>query len=256
VISHPISNFHQQPSPSQHTQFPIAMMKAHVLSAILLLSSNLHSCVAVRRLRFASPLQSLTIPDPEVQGEEDLNSPRKRFLPKFLAGLGAEVQARKEVAAARSRQAQQIDSNTVSGSNWADKTAKSERDRKQQEEAIIEKAYDQAVAGVESVEKTLDKASQFLNKSHNKYQFVGVINRKAAKDPQQKPITWYARKKPATAKWSVRLVHVNQDAIIKDLFNHGKIDIFAKYKNTGKLDEETKQAIVKSKYEVRERSWK
>ena len=215
-------------------------MKFHLLSIVLFLSINLDSCRAFHRVRFASPLQSLTIPDPEVQGEEDLNSPRKRFLPKFLAGLGAERQARKEVAAARGRQPYPSDL----------------KERKKQEEAIIEQAYDQAVAGVESVEKTLERASKFLNKSRNKYQFVGVINRKAAKDPEQKAITWYARKKPSSAKWSVRLVHVNQDAIIKDLFNRGKIDIFAKYKNTGKLDEDTKQPIVKSKYEVRERSWR
>lgn len=199
---------------------------------------------------------SLTIPDPEVQGEEDLNTPRKLFLPKFLAGLSAESQARKEVAIARSRSAQQLSPDTVSGSDWAEKTAANDRERRKQEEEIIEKAFDQAVAGVDSVEKTLHKASKFLNQSRNKYQFVGVINRKAASDPNQKPIMWYARKKPHSAKWSVRLVHVNQDAIIKDLFNRGKVDIFAKYKNTGKVDEETKVPIVTSKYEVRDRSWR
>jgi hypothetical protein len=211
--------------------------------------------MAIRRLRFASPLQSLTIPDPEIQGEEFLNTPRKRFLPKFLAGLTAEAQARKELAVVRSREAV-ISADDVTGSDWAEKTARSGRERKQKEEDYIEAAFDQAVAGVESVEKTLDKASKFLNKSRNEYQFVGVINRKAASDPNQKPITWYAREKPTSAKWSVRLVHVNQDAIIKDLFNRGKIDIFAKYRNTGELDEKTKAPIVTSKYEVRERSWK
>jgi hypothetical protein len=226
------------------------------MGAVALLSTS-HPCLAVKRLRFASPLLSLTIPDPELQGEEDLNTPRKRFLPKFLAGLSAESQARKEVALARSRRAQDlVNAQDVTGDNWAEKAAASERIRRQQEEALVEAAYDQAVAGVESVEKTLDKASKFLNQSRNKYQFVGVINRKAVADPKQKPITWYARKKPSSAKWSVRLVHVNQDAIIKDLFNRGKVDIFAKYKNTGNLDEETKTPIVTSKYEVRERSWK
>jgi len=223
---------------------------------IFLFLTGLQSCGAVRRIRFASPLQSLTIPDPEIQAEEDLNTPRKRFLPKFLAGLSAEALARKELALSRSRTAQQVSADTVSGADWADKTAGSELARRRQEESIIDAAFDQAVAGVESVEKALDKASKFLNPSRNKYQFVGVINRKARADPQQKPIVWYARKKPQTAKWSVRLVHVNQDAIIKDLFNRGEIDIFAKYKNTGKFDEETKMPIVQSKYEVRERSWK
>jgi len=202
----------------------------------------------------------LTIPDPEVQGEEGLNTPRKRFLPKFLAGLTAEARARREVALKRTADAEEnaekFSVDDVTGSDWVEKTASSGRARKQKEEAFVEAAYDQAVTGIDDVEKNLDKASKFLNKSRNKYQFVGVINRKAATDPKQKPITWYARKKPTTAKWSVRLVHVNQDAIIKDLYNQGKIDIFAKYKNTGKIDEETKAPVVTSKYEVRERSWK
>lgn len=231
------------------------MAKIFFLRALILVS-GLQSCFGVRRLRFASPLQSLTIPDPEIQGEDDLNTPRKRFLPKFLAGLSAESQARKEVAQARSRSAQELNPDTLSGDDWAEKTAALEKERRKQEEALIETAYDQAVAGVDSVEKTLDKASKFLNRSRNKYQFVGVINRKAVKDPKQKPITWYARKKPRSAKWSVRLVHVNQDAVIKDLFNRGKVDVFAKYKNTGKVDDETKGPIVSSNYEVRERSWK
>ena len=70
------------------------------------------------------------------------------------------------------------------------------------------------------------------------------------------PITWYARPKPAIAKWSVRLVHVNRDAILKDLFNRGKIDIFGRYENTGTRDTTTNQPIIASKYIVRERSWK
>jgi hypothetical protein len=207
-------------------------------------------------LRFASPLQSLTIPDPELKGEEDPETPRKRFLAKFLAGLNAESQARKEVALARSRLAQQVSPDTLSGSDWAEKTVASERQRRKEEELIIELAHDQAVAGVSAVEKTLEKASRSLNQSRNKYQFVGVINRKTATDAKQDLITWYARKKPHLAKWSVRLVHVNQDAIIKDLFGRGKVDVFARYKNTGKIDEDTKFPIVSSKYEVRERSWR
>jgi hypothetical protein len=231
------------------------MTKFNIL-VLLVLLHGLQSCTAVRRLRFASPLQSLTIPDPEVQGEEYLDTPRKRFLPKFLAGLNAESQARKDVARARSRLSQQVSLDTLSGSDWAEKTAVSESERRKQEEMIVEAAHDQAVAELDSVEKTLDNASTYLNHSRNKYQFVGVINRKAVSDPKQKPISWYARTKPHSAKWSVRLVHVNQDAIIKDLFNRGKVDIFAHYKNTGKVDEESKAPIVSSKYEVRERSWR
>jgi hypothetical protein len=214
----------------------------------------LETAKGIRTLRFASPLQSLTIPDPEMKDEEALNTPRKQFLPKFLAGLTAEAEARKEVALKRSRELQSSD---LEGSDWADKVANSDRARREKEDAFIESVYDKAIEGVDSVEKILVRGSQALSKkSENKYQFVGVIDRKKAALNVTSPITWYARKKPTSAKWSLRLVHVNQDAIIKDLFNRGKIDIFAKYKNTGIIDEETKMPVITSRYEVRERSWK
>merc|ERR1712238_447392 len=90
----------------------------------------------------------------------------------------------------------------------------------------------------------------------------------------------------------IRMIHVNKDAIIKDLFDRGKIDIFAKYTNTGRTSTTTdidKQRqleqkavtqqekedggggtttkattktkaglvpIVTTQYEARERSWK
>jgi hypothetical protein len=224
---------------------------AFSLCSLILMPEN---AKGIRTLRFASPLQSLTIPDPEMKDEEDLNTPRKRFLPKFFAGLTAEAEARKEVALKRSRELQSSD---LEGSDWADKLVASDKVRREQEDAFVESVYDQAIAGVDSVEKTLIKGSQTLSrKSPNKFQFVGIIDRKKAAANVSSPITWYARKKPASAKWSLRLVHVNQDAIIKDLFNRGKIDIFAKYKNTGVIDEETKTPIITSRYEVRERSWK
>ena len=124
---------------------------------------------------------------------------------------------------------------------------------------MAEKAFDEAVKRVEAEQKA--KAAVDVP-NYNKYQFVGVIN----KDNAENPIKWYARAKPAKAKWSLRLVHVNKDAIIKDLFNQGKIDIFAKYKNAGysknvegeELEEETspKSLQVRAEYEVRERSWR
>ena len=58
------------------------------------------------------------------------------------------------------------------------------------------------------------------------------------------------------AKWLVRLVHVNRGAILKDLFHAGKIDIFARYVNTGTRAEATnQQPVIASNYIVRERSW-
>lgn len=94
---------------------------------------------------------------------------------------------------------------------------------------------------------------------------MGLVDR----TKKEQSISWHARPKPENAKWSVRLVHVNKDAIIKDLFNRGKIDIFAKYTNTGRqvetvekgedgetVTKKTTVPIVTTKYEVRERSLK
>jgi hypothetical protein len=190
-------------------------------------------------LKFASPLQSLTIPDAEVK--ETLKSKRQSFLSKYKSGLQAEAEKRRELALKRSQELQD-----ASGDNWAENAAGREQSRRAMEENLVERAHDEAVAKAKSGEM---KAS---GKSSNNYQFVGVVNRGG----KNKPITWFARPKRSDSKWSVRLVHVNRDAIIKDLFNQGKVDLFAKYKNTGRLDEETQAPIVTSKYEVRERSWR
>jgi hypothetical protein len=211
-------------------------------TALLLLS---RSALAVRNLHIVSPLQSLTIWDPEVKEavmESGVGASfRSRFLPKFRAGLRAEVEARKRLA---SEAAQQVD---ATSNNWASQAASSERQQRMAKEKIVEQAYDEAVAQFDA------KTAMTIQRTNpNKYQFVGVIH----PNDNEKPITWYARKKPATAKWSVRLVHVNRDAILKDLFNRGKIDIFGRYDNTGAKDATTNQPIITSKYFVRERSWK
>lgn len=208
-----------------------------LVSIIAGLAVLCHSAMAGRTLRFASPLQSLTIPD----DAESLQSKRQKFLSKYKAGLKAEIDTRRELAAKKTKELQ----DAATGGNWAKNAADKKQSRRALEEKLAEEAYDKAVAEVEALDKKI------AGKSSNKYQFVGV-----AKRGGKKPITWYARPKPADSKWSVRLVHVNRDAIIKDLFNQGKVDIFAKYKNTGRVDEETSQPIVTSKYEVRERSWK
>jgi hypothetical protein len=200
----------------------------------------------MRSLRFASPLQSLTIPDPEVK--ETAKSSREKFMPKFKAGLQAEVATRRALAAQKTKQMQAA---AIAGENWAEEAAASDRNKRKRDERIVERAFDKAMAQAQDASSEVETAPS--NKSpQNSYQFVGVINNKVS----DKPITWYARKKPANAKWSVRLVHANRDAIIKDLFNRGKVDVFAKYTNSGTVDEETKAPIILKKYSVRERSWK
>jgi hypothetical protein len=197
---------------------------------------------AVKMIRFASPLQSLTIPDTEVK--DDLDTERSRFLPRFKAGLQAEVDKRREIASKRTLDIQSAAAS--GGDGWAQRVTIAERGRRSKEDELAEKAFDKAVSEFDKQPKK-DKAKG----SDNPYQFVGVVNKKG-----DKPITWYARPKPSNSKWSVRLLHVNQDAIIKDLFNRGKVDIFATYRNTGKLDEETNAPIVMGSYKVRDRSWK
>lgn len=134
----------------------------------------------------------------------------------------------------------------ATSADWARRAASSDRRTREQEESAVERAFDEAVQHFDSVEPMPTRHSE------NDYQFVGIVNSKAS----DTPITWYARKKPASAKWSLRLVHVNRQAIIKDLFGRGKVDIFGRYENTGRVNEETNQPIIASKYVVRERSWK
>lgn len=226
--------------------------------AQLLLLGIHHSSfvLAEKKIIIASPLQSLTIPDREIK--TTLLSHRQQYLPKFKAGLAAEFETRKEIATKRtnllsdgvtSSGSRSSSSSNKGGEHWVEEAEGSERTRRTKEDLQIEKAFDMAVAQVEASE---GKNSPPLEKSPNAYQFVGVINKKSP----TKPITWYARKKPENAQWSVRLVHVNRDAIIKDLFNQGKVDIFAKYRNTGRIDEESETPIIHATYEVRERSWK
>lgn len=221
-------------------------MRSLRITTLLLLSS---SVLAVRNLQIASPLQSLTIWDPEVKEElmESGVGPsfRSRFLSKFGVGLQAEADARKQLES-ETREQQQVDATST---DWASQAASSESEQRMAKEKIVEQAYDQAVAQFDT--KTAKQMQRKQNS--NKFQFVGVVN---SLKEGEKPITWYSRKKPASAKWSVRLVHVNRDAIVKDLYNRGKIDIFGRYDNSGEIDEKTNQPIVTSQYTVRQRSWK
>jgi len=199
----------------------------------------IQDCQAI--LRFASPLQALTIWDKAVAG---VSTPRDAFLPKYKAGLQAEHDTRE---ALQKRHEEFLEKQDKESKDWPKRAAAIERRRKTRDDALIEKAYDNAVKSFQEP-KTGDVCAP---KDPNQFQFVGVVNKKNS----AKAITWYARKKPAEAKWSMRLVHVNQDAIIKDLFNQGKVDIVATYKNTGK-SEELKKPIINSQYDVKERSWR
>lgn len=236
------------------------------LVSIALTLQLLSGVSAVREIRFVSPLQSLTIPDPELletvpdassEGQGALETPRRRFLPRFFAGLKAEDTIRQKLAMGQVKVKDDLTEEEISGKDWVGKVQAAQERRNRKEESLIEAGYDAAIAKYESsaASATTPKAQ-----NPNKYQFVGIID----KSNPQKPIKWHARPKPAGAKWSIRLVHVNKDAIVKDLFDRGKIDVFAKYTNTGKMKikgegdaaKPTNIPIVTSKYEVRKRSLK
>lgn len=236
---------------------PIRSLLALVCSALIV-----SSAFAVRQLRIVSPLSALTIWDADVKETVLEEAPRRRFLPRFRAGLQAEVDARKEWIERRKRQKIKVDAAAAAAAtggasiDWAAQAQAMDRRMKQAEAVAVERAYDQAVAKYDAENQScrIKKAAT----SENQFQFVGVIHpsQPSASKSSEPAVTWYARKKPKGAKWSVRLVHVDRDAIIKDLFNRGKVDIFAKYETTGTKDPETNRVVVKTEYSVRERSWK
>lgn len=218
--------------------FSVTLSSAIVL---LTLSSRIH---AIRNLQFASPLQALTIPEHDDVDDTIPPTARARFLQKIQAGLKAEKEVRDKL-----QESPPIAVDT-SKPDWAQQASVTARRNQSKEERMIEEAFDKAVAPFEEKLKNSKKQTSQQQQQH-KYQFIGVIQPNA-----EKKIQWYARPKPANSKWSVRLIHVNRDAIVHDLFRRGKIDIFGRYDNTGSIDAETGLPIVRSQYVVRERSWK
>jgi hypothetical protein len=192
---------------------------------------------------------------------------RSRFLAKFRAGLQAEARARQQLAESTTSTASSfrpgVDPNSP---DWARQAAEYDRAERRAQERFVEEAYDQAVA---PFQHSKPSSSSMKSKNPNKYQFVGVINPSSSQASSKLPaITWYTRPKPKQAKWTVRLVHVNRAAILKDLYDQGKIDVYARYETRqpsqssviGTNDQDSGSALatpkVASSYLVRERSWK
>eukprot|EP00527_Entomoneis_sp_CCMP2396_P005074 CAMPEP_0198145656 /NCGR_PEP_ID=MMETSP1443-20131203/24828_1 /TAXON_ID=186043 /ORGANISM="Entomoneis sp., Strain CCMP2396" /LENGTH=320 /DNA_ID=CAMNT_0043809355 /DNA_START=55 /DNA_END=1017 /DNA_ORIENTATION=- len=223
-----------------------------VTLVLVVLVAAAPSAHAIRRLRIVSPLQALTIWDPELSKND---SWRNRFLPKFKAGLQAEVDARKEFSAKASTESPAVQPD--GSKDWAARAQAAERAKYTAQEKAAEAAYDKAVALVEMEQKQQSSLLAQLHKQNpNQYQFVGVVqpSDSVSAKSQKQPIVWYARKKPSNAKWSLRLLHVNKRAVVKDLFDQGHLDVFAKYRNTGKVDQETGTPIISREYKIRQRS--
>jgi hypothetical protein len=214
-----------------------------------------------KTLQFISPLQSLTIfPKEDVK---EYKSPRDDYLAKLKAGLSAEERVRERITSERGRDVDKDDAEYV-GPGWEEKSVEKEKFRLDKEALRLEQAFD---AGVRKYEKSSAKAKVEKKKEvpkKSEYQFVGVIQ--PPLDDNTPVVKWYARKRPAdlSSKWNVRLIHVNRDAIIRDLFLRGKVDIYGEYVNTGKFandgDGETApvlgKPLIDGKYSVRERSWR
>eukprot|EP00560_Eucampia_antarctica_P000509 CAMPEP_0197834556 /NCGR_PEP_ID=MMETSP1437-20131217/22801_1 /TAXON_ID=49252 ORGANISM="Eucampia antarctica, Strain CCMP1452" /NCGR_SAMPLE_ID=MMETSP1437 /ASSEMBLY_ACC=CAM_ASM_001096 /LENGTH=339 /DNA_ID=CAMNT_0043439327 /DNA_START=104 /DNA_END=1123 /DNA_ORIENTATION=+ len=226
-------------------------------------------------LEFASPLQTLTLFSSSSSSSSgsttaSQKSPRQAFLPKFAAGLAAERRVKERIAAQRKQQLmdqnEEEDDAGDYSNEWDKRSEEAERRSMQMEELRMERAHDRAIAKLEDASTAAVTASvDSDNKS--KYQFVGVI-----KDDEKNKIEWFAAKKKNPKSWNVRLVHVNKDALIRDLFVRGKVDVYGKYVNTGKIADplpETQEEgqlpssnpklgrpLIEAQYSVRERSWR
>ncbi|KAL9189757.1 hypothetical protein ACHAXT_009432 [Thalassiosira profunda] len=223
-------------------------------------------------LHFSSPLQSYTIFDKAALASPANASPRRKFLPRFRAGLAAEKRAKETLLDEQRRGVEFDDGGAESGSGgWAAASAAADERRKKAAEKRVEAAHDAAVGKYDA--RVAAEAVPAASASSSKYQFVGVVN--DGTTGKKGDVTWYARKKPRTSKWSVRLVHVNRDAVLRDLFVKGKVDVYGKYVNEGldkaafaaaetsgeDVDTEEGETpgmkpLVKGQYAVKERSWK
>jgi len=198
-----------------------------------------------KTLQFHSPLNSLTIFPKDIPS----STPRDKFIPKFKAGLEAEKKAREHVI----KQREVDDDPEYVGKGWERKSEEVEKLRSAREDLFVEKAYDNAVAKFDVNDQT------HAQESRSKYQFVGVVQPPSSSEK----VMWYARKRPNGSKWNIRLIHVNRDAVIRDLFVNGKVDVFAKYVNTGKPRDPVKEGedasvlrrpLIEAEYSVKKRS--
>lgn len=198
----------------------------YIIASIIFTWLCAASTAAVRDLQIVTPLQALTIPDGGFEPSE--LSRRQAFLERFKAGLEAEMKV--------------LEKNAKNGSSlgFLDKEA--------------ERAFETATKQVATQQATRRERKQNSGKDGQQYQFVGVIQPVDEYTTGGAKLLWYARPKPKDARWSMRLVHVNREAVIKHLFDEGKVDIYGKYQTV--KDAETGERKVESKFMIRPRSWK
>ena len=250
---------------------------ALLFSALITIQS---SFIISKPLHFDVPLKALTLKD---KSPDSTLIPRKKFLINFRSGIAAERRARKEIAeeAKRLRRYEEEDAGNIDvasdndffeSSKWAELSKEKYDTYKQDQRKTIADAFEK---GFEESSNKLEKeaelakekqAKTFFPRESNTYQFVGVVQ-------SNKKVKWYARPKATDATWSVRVLHVDKAAILRDLFVRGKIDVYGEYVNKGlpppspaptkkgKKGEEQevvvpKVPVVEASYSVKERSWK
>jgi hypothetical protein len=281
---------HNDHSSATHTMrvspcvLPQRAVAALCLAVVLLLCSSptRGGVQAVRSLQIASPLQALTLWDAPVA------TPRSRFLPRFAKALQAEHDARAAATTVAEDAAVPPDNSSSNhNNNWAQQAAAADRSRARQAEVKAGAAFEHAFRAADAEDDASVTATTTLPPPRSAtYQLVGVVQQQqqhsqgnAAPPGHDPAICWYARPKAADATWSVRLVHVNRQAIVYDLFTRGKVDVLAKFRNRGCFlqsappDESASSSssssttaaattvtssvpLVEAEYTVRERSWK
>ena len=263
-------------------------------------NANVNAIKANKPLQFASPLQTLTLfpksSESESESESTRMSPRKAFLPKFVAGLSAERRMkeklssqRKELLLASLNDDVDVDNSenenesgngnkeeSLYSNDWDKRSEAADRQRLKMEGLRMERAHDRAIAKYEQQLTNKPSTATNNNNRNNPYQFVGVIHSSNQKNTnnEKQEIQWFARKKKNPDSWNVRLVHVNKDALLRDLFVRGKVDIYGEYINTGNfITENTKnndnqdtqtqpsspqfgRPLLQTKYSVKPRSWR
>ena len=198
-----------------------------------------------KTLKFISPLQSLTLFPKEIP----TTTPREEFVTKFKAGLGAEKKAREQILNKKDF----ADDPEYVGKGWEKRSEEMERLKSEKEDRFVEKSYDEAIAGLKEVRP------QSVQTKGSKLQFVGIVQ---PLDAENK-VKWYARKRPSNSKWNMRLLHVDKGAVMRDLFVNKKIDVFAKYANTGKPRDALQEGedpstprrpLIEADYNIKKRS--
>jgi len=217
-------------------------------------SSSMMGRRVSKTLKFLSPLQSLTLFPKDIPTA----TPRQKFLPKFQAGITAEKKIQDRIA--KEREDANGDGNECVDEGWDKKMEESDRLSAEGDDQRMEIAFDSATTDGTTNPILLASTVEDQNLKRSKYQFVGIVQPEGS--PDDKKIKWFARRRPLDSKWNLRVLHVNREAIVQDLFTRGKVDIYGEYKNTGTKSvvteegaAESSKPLIMSKYSVKKRMW-